>query len=405
MSWIGAGFVMTFGSLPGQTIFIAQFNLQLRDTFSLSHGEFGGIYTLGTIASSILLIWAGGAVDKYAPKLLATICLIGLALVSLGMTQISNIFMLGLVIFGLRFFGQGMMGLIAMTAMSRWFARFRGRALSLAQMGGATGEAMFPLLTTLAIVAFGWRQVWVAAAGFLVLGLVPLIWYLLRHSPGQYATKSSDNKGLEVENNIIPTGRKWVRYQVVRDPVFWLIVSGFMAPWAINTLFVFHQAHLSVIKGWDLVSFTAFFPVLSITVVLVSFGAGMLVDRFGAWRLLPFYLVPQAIGCIALSFLDPLWAVPIVFVFFGTTMGTSAPLVGALLTELYGTAHVGAIRALATSFMVLASAIGPGMAGGWIDVGFELEGQALLYAAYCFGLSALFVLTRAVMKKRVMGLV
>ncbi len=396
---------MTFGSLPGQTIFIAQFNSQLRETFSLSHGEFGGIYTIGTVASSILLIWAGALVDKYAPKVLAVLCLIGLALVSLGMTQISNIFMLGFVIFGLRFFGQGMMGLIAMTAMSRWFSRFRGRALSLAQMGGATGEAMFPFLTTLAIVAFGWRQVWGMAAGVLVLGLVPLVWYLLRYSPGPHAQKSNNELDSTDMSEAVPTGQKWVRSQVVRDPVFWLIVSGFMAPWAINTLFVFHQAHLSAIKGWDLVSFTAFFPILSITVVLVSLGAGMLVDRFGAWRLLPFYLVPQAIGCIILSFADPLWAVPIIFFFFGITMGTSSPLVGALLTELYGTAHVGAVRALATSFMVLASAIGPGMAGGWIDVGFGLEGQALLYAAYCFGLTALFVLTRALMKRRVMALV
>lgn len=407
IQWIGAGFLLTLSSLPGQTIFIAQFNSSLREVFSLSHGEFGGLYTLSTLASSALLIFAGGLVDRLSTRVIALLCIAGLALVSISMANVTNIFVLGFVIFGLRFFGQGMLGLIAMTAMSRWFNRFRGRALSLAQMGAASGEAVFPFLITLAIGIIGWRQVWLMAAVALVVVLVPIIFFLLRNAPEQAqpfkqsSVNAKTNPNFDAEAEVKPTGRKWKRSRLLRDPLFWLILPGFMAPWAINTLFVFHQAHLSVLKGWDITTFTAFFPVLSLSVILVSLGAGVLVDRFGAWRILPFYLIPQGIGCIVIGLLDPVWTIPAFFVFFGTTMGTSGPIVGALLTELYGTIHLGSIRALITSVLVLASALGPGLAGWWIDIGFDLDGQAFVYGAYCFGMVGLFFIFQKSFGKRV----
>ena len=78
-----------------------------------------------------------------------------------------------------------------------------------------------------------------------------------------------------------------------------------MAPPAIGTLFIFHQAHLVAIKGWDLMTFTAFFPVLSATVVISALVAGVLVDRFGAWRLMRLILLPRSgpgcTGCCTTS--------------------------------------------------------------------------------------------------------
>ena len=76
-------------------------------------------------------------------------------------------------------------------------------------------------------------------------------------------------------------------------------------------------------------------------------------------------------------------AIPLIFVSFGLTQGLMNPIVGSLWVEVYGTAHVGAIRALATAALVAASALGPGIAGLLIDAGVELDLQAFGYAAYC----------------------
>jgi sugar phosphate permease len=131
---------------------------------------------------------------------------------------------------------------------------------------------------------------------------------------------------------------------VLRDPLFYAIVLGIMGPPAIGTLFIFHQAYLVGLKGWELTTFTAFFPFMSVTGAATGLGAGFFVDRLGAWRLMPVVLLPLALACLIVGMLTPVWAIPLMFLSFGLTQGMMNPVVGALWVELYGTAHLGAIR-------------------------------------------------------------
>jgi len=57
-------------------------------------------------------------------------------------------------------------------------------------------------------------------------------------------------------------------------------------------------------------------------------------------------------------------------------------LFGAIWPELYGTRHLGAIKALAAALMVFGSAIGPGMTGALIDLGIPFQDQMVGFAAY-----------------------
>jgi hypothetical protein len=67
------------------------------------------------------------------------------------------------------------------------------------------------------------------------------------------------------------------------------------------------------------------------------------------------------------------------------------PVVGALWVEIYGSAHIGAIRSLVTALLVAASALGPGLAGALVDVGVELDAQAWGYAGWCLIWSAAYL--------------
>lgn len=402
LQWIAGGYLLSLTTLPGQTVFIAQFNTSLRETFGLSHGEFGGIYTLGTLASAFCLVFAGVLADRIGARKLALASLAGLVGVALLMANVGHVAVLVLAIAGLRFFGQGMLSHVAMTTMSRWFHRFRGRALSFAGLGYTTGEAVFPLLVTLAIVAFGWREVWVGTAVILVVFLAPIVWVLFRDPPDGKRALAAGISNPDATPDAGLTGMHWTRRRVLRDPLFYLVLSGTMAPSAIGTLYIFHQAHLSELKGWDVTVFTAFFPVLSLTVVTTAVVAGFLVDRFGAWRLLPGLLLPLGIGSLVIALLSPVWVIPTFLLLFGVTIGLMAPVLGALWAEVYGTAHIGSIRSLATAANVSASAIGPGIAGLLIDLGIDLDLQGYGYAVYCFVGIGVFTAIRPAFGRRVM---
>lgn len=401
VAWILGGGLMTLATLPGQTVFIAQFNGALRAEFGLSHGAFGGLYTLATLASATALVFAGVLADRVRLRRLGIAAMIGLALTTLLMSRVGGVPLLVVALACLRFCGQGMLSHIAMTAMARWFNRYRGRAISLAALGFTVGEALVPFGLTLAIAAAGWREVWVATGLVLVTVFVPLLLGLLREAPDGRRALAAGHLNPDAAAEAKPTGAGWTRGRVLRDPLFWALIPGIMGPPAIGTLFIFHQAHLAELKGWQLTTFTAFYPVLSVSVVAASLTAGVLVDRFAAWRLMPVVLLPLTLACLVVATLSPAWAIPALFLCFGLSQGLVNPVVGALWVEVYGSAHVGAIRALVTAFLVAASALGPGLAGALIDAGLELDRQAWGYAVWCLLWAGMYLGLQARLRHRV----
>lgn len=387
-----------FSSLAGQTLFIALFGAAIRQEFALSSGQYGLIYTCATLCSAILLVWAGTLADKIPARLLGAGAAAGAMVMCLTMGFAQNVIILALALFGLRFFGQGMLTHNAVTALSRWFNRFRGRALAIAQLGLNTGEAILPILVAFGIATIGWRNVWLVAAALIALVLAPAIAFLFSNAP------DDSRKGRTIVNPDAAateeTGLHWTRRKVLVDPLFWPILIGLLAMPAISTAIFFHQTNLVEEKGWGLFTFAAFFPVMSATSVLSSIVSGWLTDRFGAFRMLPFLLLPAMAANILIALASTFWTIPVFFLLSGLTNGANGTVMNALWAELYGTKHLGGIRAIATSAMVLSSAIGPGIVGVFIDLGIPISQQAPLFATYCFGATITFLALQNALRDR-----
>ena len=110
-------------------------------------------------------------------------------------------------------------------------------------------------------------------------------------------------------------------------------------------------------------------------------------DRFGGHRLLPFLLVPIGIGMLLVGFTTHVGVWYVALGLMGVTMGVSGALWGALLPFLYGTKHLGAIRSLTTTVMVLSTAIGPGLTGLLLDNGISFPMQCYACCAWCLVIS------------------
>jgi sugar phosphate permease len=106
---IGLGFALTFLSSFGQTFFISLSGPDIREAFGLTHGAFGSIYSLATLSSGLLMIWVGSVIDRVDIRLYATTAMLGLAAAALSLSFAPDIIVLGLSLFALRLFGQGML--------------------------------------------------------------------------------------------------------------------------------------------------------------------------------------------------------------------------------------------------------------------------------------------------------
>ncbi len=144
LRWVAGGFLLGFGSSFGQTFFIAQFSPHIRETYNLSHGDFGSVYMFATVASAATLIYLGKIVDVYRPVVVGCVSIGILAGFSFLMSWHNSLILLAICLYGLRLFGQGMLPHTSQTAMARWFHGSRGKALSLASFGNMAGEALLP---------------------------------------------------------------------------------------------------------------------------------------------------------------------------------------------------------------------------------------------------------------------
>ena len=133
------------------------------------------------------------------------------------------------------------------------------------------------------------------------------------------------------------------------------------------------------------------YPVYAGITVATAFAAGALIDRVGAARLLPVFLLPISMCMTVLALSDDVDAFFLAFVFQGLGQGLVTGLFGSLWPELYGTRHLGSVRALAISAMVISTAVGPGVTGELIDQGVPFTDQGLWMAGYCLAVSVAFL--------------
>ncbi|MBU2980347.1 MFS transporter [Lentibacter algarum] len=381
LRWLLAGALLTFMSSFGQTFFISVFAGEIRAEFGLSHGEWGGIYALGTLASALVMVWAGGLTDHYRVRTLGPVILVLLASACIFMASLSALWLLPVVIFSLRITGQGMTNHIAVVAMARWFTATRGRALSIASLGVSVGQALLPLLFVFLLTVYDWRILWVVSA-LAVLAGIPILTGLLRQErTPQSIAHSSQSLGMNA--------RQWTRNQAVKHRLFWCMVPTLLGPAAWGTALMFHQVHYSEIKGIAHVTFVAMFPVYTAATIISMLLTGWALDRIGTARLIPFMHLPAVLAFVVFALAGGPWGLLLGFVLFGMSSGAHSTLPSAFWAEFYGTAHIGSIKALAAAIMVLGSAIGPGITGWGIDAGIGLETQYLAVALYFIGSSLL----------------
>jgi len=383
LPFLGTGVLLSFLSSFGQTFFISIFGGEIREAYGLTNGDWGLIYMIGTGASAVVMVFAGGLADKFRVRSLGIVVILLLASACLFMAFNAVAALLPFVIFALRFTGQGMTTHVATVAMSRWFIATRGRALAVAAFGFMIGEATLPLTMVWLKSFIDWRTLWIGFAVFCVLACFVLYRLLRLERTPQSMADTTQSTGMN--------GRHWTRHDALRHPLFWAMIPAVMSFSGFGTAFWFHQAHFAEIKGWSHLALVSVFPLGTLALLLSTIAYGWAIDRFGAVRLLPFYLIPLVLAFILHWYAPSLGWTALAVVLMGMAGGGQSTLLNACWAEFYGTKHIGSIKSAAAALMVLGSAIGPGLSGWLIDRGVGFEVQQLGYAAI-FAVAALILI-------------
>jgi len=370
------GFIFTFFSSFGQSFFLGLFNSSIRDTLSITQGQFGSIYASATLLSSFLLIWVGKKIDDIDIFKFAFFVTLLLSFSCFFFSKISSVIFLFIAIFLMRFSGQGMMSHTATTTISRYFTKSRGKALSTCWFGLSTAEFILPVLIVYLLTITTWQNIWISIS-ILVLMFLPITSFFLIKKLNFESREETNEKDLK-DRNI----KQWKRIEVLKDYRFYIICLNMLAmPWIATGVFVY-QSFITESKEWGVFVIAQSFMVYSILSVVTLLISGFLIDRFTSRKLLIFMNLPLMLSVIVLFYFNSTISAFVFLGLIGISNGFANVLGSSTWAEIYGVKHIGSIKALTTALMVFSTAFGTALFGLLIDKGFSIEDIALVSLVY-----------------------
>ena len=357
------GFAIVFFASYGQTFFISIYNVEIRSFYKLTDGEFGLIYALGTVFSSLILIGFAKLIDFIDLRFYSFIISLGLAVSCLGLYILNNsVVFLFFVLFSLRFFGQGAMSHAGETTMARYFGKNRGKALSVCTFGGMIGVMIFPFIVVNLGELIGWRHVWLASSFSILIIFFPLLFLALQDQKIRHLNFSDSTKTF-LKN------KKWRTRDVATDKKFYIYLPISIAAAFISTGLTFHQIFIINQKGWSLEMLANGFIFLGIFSIIGLTLGGPIIDKYNTKKVVLFSLTPLFLAILTLILFSNYFSMFIYMSLLGVSLGIGTPFIGSLWAELYGLESLGTVKALLHACGVFSSALSPVIFGYMIDFG------------------------------------
>jgi OFA family oxalate/formate antiporter-like MFS transporter len=317
--------------------------------------EFGWSYTQVSLAASLrgvesglLAPVVGILIDRWGPR---RIVFAGGCLTALGLFMLSRIDSLATFYISFLLISIAMSTCtvtVLMTAVSKWFRRRIGLAMSIVSCGFGAGGLVVFMMARL-VDAYGWRPT-VQGLAFGVLIIVLPLAMLLRHRPQQYGYLPDGDAQQTVETSAGKIDVELKEYgitlrEAVKTRTFWLMAVMFVCQ------------HLMV--GTSVTHIMPYLTDVGLSTTIASLGAagiplasiigrisfGTLGDRVSRKRLMILMFAMISLGLVSFQMAGS-YAIPGVIGFlllFGTGFGGFNAIRPAFAREIYGTKQYGTI--------------------------------------------------------------
>ncbi len=351
------GVLVSFGSLLVFTfsIFLKPLSAQFgwkREAISSAFG----IAALTVAACSPLL---GRWLDRYGPHriVLPAFAIFGLAFASLSLLTPSLIhFYAVFVVLGLVGNATTQMGYAR--AVSSWFSRRRGLALSLVVAGVGVGSVVLPIAAQWLIDAFGWRAAYAVLGAFALLMGLPLTALFVREKP---AASSAGNAGVAFHSGATFT-------EGLGSRAFWILVAMlFLSSVSINGA-VTQLSALLTDRGVTAKAAAGAASMLGASGFAARIATGWFLDRFFAPYVAFCLLGCTAAGILLLASASTIATGLIAAGLIGIGLGGEADVTPYVLSRYFGLKAFSSLYGLTWTFYAIAGAIGPVILGHTYDV-------------------------------------
>ena len=365
-----AAAIGVFFSGPGQTYAVSVFIDYYIQDFGWGRSLVSGIYSSATLVAGLLLFVVGRLVDKHGQRRMMLIMGSLLAFACFWNSFVIGPVMLFIGFFMLRLFGQGSMTLIPNTLVPQWFVVKRGRALSFMAIGGFLSSASFPPLNTWLITTFGWESAWRILGLALIVIFLPVVFFIVKNKPEDIGllpdnaiskkklAQRREEKMEEVEQEE-GFETNWTVKEAMRTRAFWFILFCVSIPALVNTGLTFHLFSILGEQGVPGSTAAIILSIMAIVGFPVTMASGFILERVNVHIVLGLSFVGQMVFILLLTQVHTYLLAIVFAVLWGIIGGIERITLNIIWPNYFGREHLGSIKGIATTTMVIGSAFGP----------------------------------------------
>ncbi len=355
-----------FFSAPGQTYSISIFRTIYEQELGYSSTMLSVSYTFATVLSGTLLVFMGRFVDRFGQRMMMLIVGALLAVTAFYNSYVSNIIMIFIGFFLLRYFGQGSMVLIPNSLVPQWFEKKRALAISLMTLGGIIATMSIPYFNHWLIGTLGgdWRMAWRIWALAIALIFIPLVSFFVINRPENIGitveNTNNGDEGAAQEALAKIDAESFTLKQTLRTKEFWfmgymsLIVSMF------TTGVTFHFTEMMAVRGVGTGAAAFIIGLIAAPAFVMPFVARLLIDRVRAKVI---FFITQSIiftsMALLIVFVRSAGTAAFFILFYGSAVAAQQVALNTFWPNYFGRKHLGTIRGAAHVFMVIGSSLGP----------------------------------------------
>jgi MFS family permease len=393
---VGVAALAMVATLPGRTQGLGLITEPLLADLKIGRVEFAQINLWATLAGALFGLGVGRVLDRWGSRVVLTAVAAALGAVVLLMSGARGVIWLCVLVTLTRGLGQSALSVVSITLVGQWFKRRLSKAMGWYTVAMTVGfMAAFPAVGA-AVRGAGWRAAWAWVGVALVAGVAPLAWLLVRRGPEAMgllldgrdeadeageAAKVDEADEMDAAPGADADGGGYTLRGALRTQGFWVFaLSSSVYGLVASGIGLFNQSILAE-RGFDAEVYHYTLALTALTALGGNFLGGWLAGRWSLGRLMAASMLLLTAALLALPSVRTWGQVAAWAVAMGLVGGAVMVVFFTFWGLAYGRAHLGKIQGAAQALTVLASAVGPLLLAGCV----ELTGS---YAAMFYVLSA-----------------
>ncbi len=364
--------MLVFGIRASFSIFFEP----VLDYFEWYRGSTAIMLSLNIFVYGLASPVAGILVDRWKPRVVAVLGLLLLAFATAACYFAGALWHFYLLFGVLAPIGSAFCASPILNAsVINWFAKRRGLAVGLGQIGGGL-SFVYTLLIQVVISHWRWQASFLVMGGLIIVVLLPLYLLFYYHRPEDKgltaygAGEISSHRGVE---EVQKPARDWTMGAALKTYQLWLLVFTEFCFWGVgNYMVLAHQvkfaedAHFSSLLATSIFALYGFVSIAGQVCSAIS-------DKIGREKTLTISAILAIGGLVALALVrdtSQTWLLYVYAISSGFATGLFSPVIIVGLGDIFRGRNISTISALLMTGMGFGGAIGPWLGGYIYDVSF-----------------------------------